>query len=242
MPQPNIDALTRVHKELVYQNGKLHGEAHIPEEYLEQDIAFTLRNNIPAENTASRFETYVPRTESQADLLDKALFLSRARGRFMGLFALGGAGVGKSHVAIGLAKRLEVNGQTSRYLHVPSNGLDLRGGEPKHDETIIVDDLNGPFGWGRQNFGKIITRMHHNGSGRLFITSNVSPQDYNKFMVSMIGGLGENDPEIIRISDRAGVALRQVVVSGESFRGSVSEDPWADYSPGVNLPQLESGK
>ena len=232
VPQPYISSLLRAHTGLNYQNGSLQGVAAVTAECIEQDISFTLKYDIPAENTASRLETYSPNNSTQIDLLDKAQFLARSNGRFMGLFAIGGAGVGKSHVAIGLAKSLEMSGQASRYVHVPSCSQRFIGGEPKPDETIIIDDLNDPWGWGINHFSKIITEMHNNGSGKLFITSNISEESVKKFFINMIGGRSSEDPEVIRIIDRVGVALRLVPVIGQSFRSTRLQDPWADYQPG----------
>jgi len=239
IPAPHMSAILRAHEGLAYRDGVLAGEASIPQEYINQDFEFTLAHNIPAENTASRLETYNPKNASQADLLHKASFISRANGRPMGLFALGDPGVGKSHVAIGLAKTLEANGQTSRYIHVPSVGLTLPGGEIKPDETLILDDLNQPYGWGLMHFAKIITAMHHHGSGRLFITSNISPADYNKFAAALAGGSNVDNPDVRRIGDRVGAAIRVVSIVGDSYRQSQTEDPWADYSSDGPRPAIE---
>ena len=241
VPRANIDALTRVHTGLTYQLGVLEGVAEISEEYLSQDIDFALKNKIPAENTASRLETYKPNNASQELLLNAAQFIAETRGRFMGLVALGNAGVGKSHVAFGLAKALEIDGQQSRYIHVPSSSsFNLRDGDPKPDETIIIDDLNAAFGWGRDNFAKIITAMHHNGSGRLFITSNVQADRFTEFVKNMIGGVRPDDPEIMRIADRAGTALKTIAVTGDSYRTTSWEDPWTNFHNNGALRKIES--
>ena len=125
VPEKYSSALVNVHAGLSVHEGLLVGKAIIPEDYLAQDINFALAHNLPPENTASRLETYKPQNPSQERLLRAASFIAGATHNiFMGLWSSGPAGVGKSHIAIGLAKAIALKSYDKiDYFNVPTTRM-----------------------------------------------------------------------------------------------------------------------
>jgi hypothetical protein len=225
-PPAVIAGLQKTHPDTVSHDGLLIGRAALPQDVLAQDLEFWQANpDIPVENVGSRLETYRPNNASQERLLNAAKFLAKADSKtnFMGLMAFGQAGVGKTHISIGLAKQAMALGANVRYVHVPSESsypnIDLL----TDADLIIMDDANNPYETVTRTIAPIITRFHQRGYGRLFVTSNYDKP--NDFLPSMVSDAAEKE----RIGDRAGAALRLLRVEGKSYRSNISHDPWAGF-------------
>lgn len=68
--------------------------------------------------------------------------------------------------------------------------------------------------------------MHNQGTGRIFVTTNYSER-LGKFILSATTG---NEPEAARTIDRTQNALRELVVTGSSYRQMSPLNPWADFN------------
>lgn len=215
VPSAIIEALTTVHTGLFYKGGTLSGTANVPVGLLDHDIEFTMRNIVPAKNAASRFETYNPRNATQQYLLDRANFFAQASGQFMGLFIAGEPGLGKSHIAISLAKELDSKHPT-RYIHAPSNPFDFSNAEPLSGETVIIDGLNDYYGWARGNFAAYLKKMRDNDSGTLIITSSM-PLEEKSFESDLLDEASAKVPNIFQIIGRPDALLELVPVTGNPY-------------------------
>lgn len=235
----DVSGLTENHKEIIASAyGLADAGRHLVGDLTKEemanagvDIAFASSNpSIPAENVLSRLDNYIPRSLSQTELLGQATRLAIYRNprRLAGLIACGTAGLGKTHISVGVAKQAMLVGQTARYINIPS----LR--RPLNDEIanamsadiVIVDDLNDGRGTGRTLFRGLIAAMHNRGGGKLLVTSNyVSPELLIGDLTAPIAG---DTAESLRLRDRIGGALLGLVVEGESYRqqSTGEEVPW----------------
>ena len=108
---------------------------------LETDANFLATiKHVPAENRDSRFETHVPKTESQATGLAMALRLSEYYGpNTIGLVLSGSPGVGKTHLAISVARRAYEAGERVLFL-TPETRLDFTLVPRKKPDLSVIKD------------------------------------------------------------------------------------------------------
>lgn len=183
------------------------------------DLRFFAANpSLPLENICSKFESYEPRTESQRTLVEYAKRLLKfddvARGA--GLYMWGEAGIGKSHLAVGLAKVFMEQGLQPHFMIADtfSFGTDLA---LDAGQVWIIDDLNTGYGLGSRLFKTILRNIHDRG-GRLFVTSN---KPYDELMRESF--VGEGPAERARYEDRTKGLFKILHVTGESWR---QENAW----------------
>lgn len=192
-------------------------EAPSPIEFknLELDMGFLATNpNIPLENVTSRLDNYVPNNDGQAILLDKArdLVAFQERGRAAGLFIYGDSGVGKTHVAVGVAKELVRTGQKPIYINTDNSRLPSARSLLESDaDVFILDDVNSPWGGAASLFRELTVGVHERG-GRLLITSN---SVYTEFLETT---LRVDQANAQRIMDRSQNIYLPLWVEGESQR------------------------
>ena len=119
----------------------------------EIDIAFAKRNpTLPIENVCSRLDNFQPYNSTQATLAKMAakLVTYMNPSRLAGFIVCGSAGLGKTHVAVGVAKAAMLSGQAPFYVNSPSSSSgrndtsDIE--KARNAAIVIIDDLNQPYG------------------------------------------------------------------------------------------------
>lgn len=186
---------------------------------LELDISFYRQNtSLPIENICSRLDNYHPRTPSQAEMLEYAnrLVTLQDASRGAGLYFWGDAGIGKSHVAVGLSKLFMQTGLLPTFISADrfsfNTNLNLGSGQ-----VWIIDDLNNGYGFSGKLFKNVMRSIHEQG-GRICVTSNKS---YPDLLREMFVGDGEADK--MRYDDRTHGLFKILHVQGDSFR---QEQAW----------------
>ncbi len=178
------------------------------------DLEFYQRNpTLPLENLCSRLDNYQPRSPSQVELLDYARRLAHFTddSRGAGLYIYGEAGIGKSHVSVGLAKLFMSQGLSPIFMVADTYSFDTRLLlEP--GQVWIVDDLNTGYGLASRLFKKVVLNIHDRG-GRMFVTSNKPYEDLLREMF-----VGEGNADRMRYDDRTRGLFKILHVTGESYR------------------------
>lgn len=178
------------------------------------DLEFFYQNpSLPLENLCSSLGTYEPRTPSQIELLEYAhklaAFTDHSRGA--GLFIWGDAGIGKSHISVGLSKLLMSKGMSPIFMTADSYSfntvLPLELGQ-----VWIIDDLNSGYGLASRLFKQVVLNIHDKG-GRMFVTSNKS---YDELLREMF--VGEGEANRMRYDDRTRGLFKILHVTGNSYR------------------------
>ncbi|UCD04295.1 MAG: hypothetical protein JSW73_01500 [Candidatus Woesearchaeota archaeon] len=153
---------------------KIEGIPRGEAEKAKLDLKFYFENpKLPLENLCSRLDNYHPVHKSQVNLLGYAhQLLGLDKTASAGLFIWGDPGVGKSHIAVGLAKEFMLKGQECYYLSEENHETGKFGaGELGPGQVWILDDLNSPYGVYMRVFKEIVLNAHNRG-GRIFVTSN----------------------------------------------------------------------
>jgi len=183
------------------------------------DLEFFERNpTLPLENLCAHLDTYHPRTPSQMEMLEYARRLAALQdeGVGAGLYMWGEAGIGKSHISVGLAKEFMERGLDPIFMTADTYSFDthLRL-EP--GQVWIIDDMNSGYGISSRLYKKVILNIHDRG-GRVFVTSN---KPYEELMREMF--VGDGDAERMRYEDRTKGMFKILHVVGESYR---QEQAW----------------
>jgi DNA replication protein DnaC len=183
------------------------------------DVEFFERNpRLPLENLCSHLDTYVPRTPSQTEMLDYAKRLAALRDESVGagLYMWGEAGIGKSHISVGLAKDFMERGLEPIFMTAETYSFDTQLRlEP--GQVWIIDDMNSGYGISSRLYKKVILNIHDRG-GRVFVTSN---KPYDDLMREMF--VGDGDAERMRYEDRTKGMFKILHVVGASYR---QEQAW----------------
>lgn len=219
--------------DLAVIGGRLVGELEAEKiDVATTDVGFVIANpNIPAENVVSRLDNYSPRNPSQESLLELAVNLVRFHSvsRLAGLIVCGSAGVGKTHIAVGVAKQAALEGQKALYVNASrSQLLTSTTAERIARETdiVILDDLNSQYGLEAGFFRGLLAAMHDKGNGKLLVTSNYESPE--KLVEGLTKGASINDAQTARLRDRIAGALLGQTVEGESYRveRQANQAPW----------------
>lgn len=175
---------------------------------VEIDLEFYLDNSeLPLENLCCRLDNYEPHNDLQKELLEYAhKLLDLDTAMTGGIYAWGAPGVGKSHVAIGIAKEFMSKGQDVYFLSAENYRLPDNLGP---NQVFIFDDLNSPYGTYKDNFKKAVINIHNKG-GRIFVTSNIS---YDEFMDHAL-----KIEEKQRYMDRTKQMFKVLHIEGDSQR------------------------
>ena len=239
VPEHVLKAVTSTYPDIGYTDeGTLEVRANVPQEVIEDDLNFWLDNpNIPAENVCSRLGNYQPTNQTQVNLLHAASYLVNegSTQRAMGLIAHGDPGLGKTHIAVGLAKEISARAQRGSVTYINAatqTNLPYKR-EPylkMADDgkgTIILDDVNSPYGMGADALRHAVSAIHDVG-GRLFVTSNAT--DLNAFLNKALRSSADADGiEFSRLQDRVRGLLLPVHLEGESHRIVTSQNPWLGF-------------
>ncbi len=239
VPEHVLKAVTIAYPDVALaDNGNLVGRAVVDQAQIGDDLDFWLENpNIPAENVCSRLSNYDPKNSSQEALLRAALYLVNegSEQRAMGLIAHGDPGLGKTHIAVGLAKELSARAQgglvtyinTATQTHIPYGVQAYRELAADGKGTIILDDVNNAYGNGASALRDAISAVHDVG-GRLFVTSNAA--DIEAFLEKALRSSTDSTGiELIRLKDRVRGLLLPIQLSGESHRAVTSQNPWLGF-------------
>lgn len=183
-------------------------------ERLSSDLAFFDRNpSLPLESLCSHLSTYQPRNTSQEDMVQYAHRLvdldDDARGA--GLYMWGEAGIGKSHISIGISKLFMKKGLEPIFMVADTYTFDTRI-DLSHGQVWILDDMNSGYGIASRLFKQVVLNIHDRG-GRLFVTSN---KPYDQLMRELF--VGDSEANRIRYEDRTKGMFKILEVTGESFR------------------------
>ncbi len=177
------------------------------------DIEFIRKYpDIPIENTCSTLNNYHPKNEGQKDLLDTARkFIKLDEGTNAGIWAYGPAGVGKTHIAIGIAKELTMAGIRTNYINCSKLTRNQTNITKNGTPYFIIDDLSETIGKEPQLIKDVINYVHDIG-GKVFITSNVSYETYIAKLFFL------NKGEEIKFIDRQKALFKVIEMGGESQR------------------------
>lgn len=183
-------------------------------ERLSSDLAFFDRNpSLPLESLCSHLSTYQPRNTSQEEMVRYAHRLvdldDDARGA--GLYMWGEAGIGKSHISIGISKLFMKKGLEPIFMVADTYTFDTRI-DLSHGQVWILDDMNSGYGIASRLFKQVVLNIHDRG-GRLFVTSN---KPYDQLMRELF--VGDSEANRIRYEDRTKGMFKILEVTGESFR------------------------
>lgn len=183
-------------------------------ERLRIDMRFyDLNPSLPLENLCSRLDNYIPRNQSQEELLLYAekLIALEDESVAAGLYLYGEAGIGKSHVSIGVAKQFMLRGLEPNFQFADrytfSMNVKLVPGQ-----VWVIDDMNSGYHLSSRLFKQVVLNAHERG-GRVFVTSN---KDYDELMKEMF--VGDSKANKIRYEDRTKGMFKIICVSGGSYR------------------------
>jgi len=185
------------------------------------DVAVYSNNpQLALENLCSYLDNYDPKNESQEALLEYANRLVGLEDPSMtaGIWAYGSAGVGKSHVAVALAKEFMGRGMQAnfRFAHDLNYG-DFRSAGP--NQAWVIDDLNSGYSVNSKVFIDLVLNAHNIG-GRLFVTSNLP---YNEYMDEKFPTSYGNQADRTRYMDRTQGMFKVLEITGGSQR---KEQAW----------------
>lgn len=178
------------------------------------DILFFKQNhNLPLENLCSHLENYTPNNDSQKQLLEYAYKLINLQddSKGAGLFMYGDAGIGKSHIAIGISKKFMAMGLEPQFLVADKYNFSTKISLAP-SQVWIVDDMNSGFHVSSHLFKQVVLNAHDRG-GRVFVTSN---KDYDELMHELF--VGDSPANKIRYNDRTKGMFKILKVVGSSFR------------------------
>lgn len=182
---------------------------------LKNDLDFLKANpEVPLENIFCTLENYSPQNESQKIALEAARRLIEVKPKQgAGLYLEGSMGLGKTHLAVAVAKEFFRRGL--RVLYLNSNQSDIAnydkdtGWLDQFDVYILDDFNNGYHPHTRNPFTKIVYKVHSKG-GKLFVTTNST---YEKFIEEAIETRDRG-----RYLDRTKTMFKILHLNGESFR------------------------
>lgn len=178
------------------------------------DIRFFLQNpHLPLENLCSHLDNYIPRNDSQKELLFYAQKLANLEqdNKGAGLFIFGDAGIGKSHVAIGISKQFMARGLHPQFLVAEKYTFNMHI-ELQPAQVWIIDDMNSGFHISSRLMKQVVLNAHERG-GRVFITSN---KDYGDLMNELF--VGDSTANKMRYTDRTKGMFKLLHVTGSSYR------------------------
>jgi DNA replication protein DnaC len=181
---------------------------------LQLDIYFYTKNpTIPLENLCSHLSLYKPQNESQEELLEYAKKLVTLKDDTIGagLFMYGEAGIGKSHIAIGISKLFMQQGLSPNFQiaehYGPGVQIHLAPGQ-----VWVIDDMNSGYHFSSRLFKQVVLNAHDKG-GRVFVTSN---KEYSELMSEMF--VGDSKANKMRYEDRTKGMFKILHVTGNSRR------------------------
>lgn len=183
-------------------------------ELVRLDLQFYAQNpNLPLENVCSHLENYQPQNESQREMLKYAnqLIAFKDESLGAGLYMFGEAGIGKSHIAIGISKEFMRRGLSPNFQIAD---------QYRYTQTItlapaqvwVIDDMNSGFHLSSRLFKEVVLNAHHKG-GRVFVTSN---KNYDELMTELFVGDGKANK--MRYEDRTKGMFKILHVAGDSYR------------------------
>jgi DNA replication protein DnaC len=178
------------------------------------DLEFFDRNpSLPLENMCAHLDTYEPRTDSQREMREYAerLAVLRDDSKGAGLYMWGEAGIGKSHISVGMAKRFMDGGLDPTFIRADNYSFDTQL-KLQAGQVWIIDDMNSGYGIASRLFKQVILNIHDRG-GRIFVTSN---KPYDQLMHEMF--VGDGEAERMRYEDRTKGMFKILHVIGDSFR------------------------
>jgi len=184
------------------------------------DLNFFIKNpTIALENLCCHLDNYKPLNDSQNELINYANRLANINdpSKKAGIWAYGSAGVGKSHVAISLAKEFMKRGMDSYFKFAKQlDHSDLRKLGP--NQFWVIDDFNSGGESNSRLLLEIVLNAHNNG-GKMFVTSNST---YNQILDELFPSWA-NQAEKKRFVDRTDGLFKVLQIEGESQR---KKDAW----------------
>ena len=180
------------------------------------DVRFYANNpQLALENLCSHLDNYDPKNASQEALLEYANRLVGIDDPSVtaGLWVYGNAGVGKSHIAVALAKEFMRRGMQANFRF--ASDVSMEDSESVlSNQAGVIDDLNSGYEVNREIHTDIILEAHNKGGVRLFITSNLA---YEAYMNQRFRSC-DNQADRIRYIDRTEGMFKVLEIVGESHR------------------------
>ena len=135
--------------------------------------------NLPLENLCSTFENYHPESDSQRELLTCAQKLADydLKRNPAGIWVYGEPGLGKTHIGIGLMKKLMEKGVDSKFFQFPQ----IIPEKPHKykapgSSTFFLDEVNTLSNQGLAWVFEEVFLTTYNTNGRMYVTSNSIPE------------------------------------------------------------------
>ncbi|MCK4809212.1 MAG: hypothetical protein KAS90_06320 [Candidatus Aenigmarchaeota archaeon] len=167
---------------------------------------------LPDENFCSRLDNYIPKNETQQDLLDAVYHLLDLDKGSAGLLISGEVSTGKTHCSVGASKELMKKRSNTFYFMTEDHFYFNKKISFEPDSIFILDDLNNPYSFFKDRFLEIVQFVHDKG-GRIFVTTNKEPDSFLK------NALAINDNKE-RILDRMKGLFYVLEIEGQSERTS----------------------
>ncbi len=178
------------------------------------DLQFYDANpTVPLENICSHMDGYEPNNASQQELLEYARMLVDLNddSKGAGIYMWGDAGIGKSHMSVGMAKVFMSRGMQPIFMSADAYTFDTRL-DLHPGQVWIIDDMNSGYGIASRLFKRVVLNVHDKG-GRMFVTSN---KPYDQLMHEAF--VGDGDAERMRYDDRTKGMFKILHVTGNSYR------------------------
>lgn len=188
--------------------------SHTQRSCIESDLIFFQSNpHLPLENLCSQLSNYTPQNDSQKIMLEYAYKLVELDedSSGAGLFMFGDAGIGKSHIAIGISKLFMQRGLNPQFLVAEKYTFSTRI-ELHPEQVWVIDDMNSGFHVSSRLFKQVVLNAHERG-GRVFVTSN---KEYDELMSELF--VGDSKANKIRYVDRTKGMFKILHVTGSSHR------------------------
>lgn len=177
--------------------------------------------HLPIENSTASLDNYEPQNESQKAALESArklVAVEPSRAKSAGLYLYGDPGVGKSHLAVAMAKEFMKAGEAVLFIGSSTVNSSLLSEIPRY-RVFVIDDFNSGYGAHFPSIFKAIVLQIHERGGKAFVTSNT---DFERLLSQAFIGDTQDLP---RVKDRIKGMMKILRLEGESFRKPGS---WAD--------------
>lgn len=165
-------------------NVKLRGDDQKILNQVATDLKFyeSTLQRVPINNLCNTLENFEVNNSSQETLRQLAYIFLELNDPFAGLYISGGEGRGKTHIAVGLGKKLmgkiQVNftGKSNYYDDYSKFKFGNLNPTSLNNSLFILDDFNKePYS---DDYGQILIRNLYDSGGRVIITSNYSLTDH----------------------------------------------------------------
>jgi DNA replication protein DnaC len=215
------------------------------------DTQLPFAGNVPAENLNSTLDNYTVTTEHQA--YAKALaeaFVDTAQVP-AGLLLAGTAGSGKSHLAVGIARRVAERGGSAAFLSFDDDSPNFESiADPPNPwgwwssipelvdrfDVIVIDDMPGDMMAGVRNALRELVLASYNAGKKLVITSNQPTANVVQQIAETPESGSSRTDKAIAVSERMAQFWQTVEFEGESYRATQPKW-WEGVQRPITMPR-----